>query len=404
MGKAAILMVLSFSLVLGVVLPTSYRHANDAYQNFIGYNNVSKAHNIATSAANIAADSLFWSKTYAGCSTISFDGGTFWVTVKDTTSSAGMPRKKIYAYGKYSDSTQIVQILLQQGSFAQFAYYSQLEGSINWATGDTVFGRFHTQSTMNISGYPVFWGKVTAKGGTNPKKSTAIFKSDYQSGVDISMPANLDSVTYYANNGGKSYSNDTLWLKLADDSIRYRRTQSGKDTTASIKTFTPNGVLQMTGGDIHVQGRLNGRLTILATKSTKGGKIYIDSSVVFKYNPRTSDTVTSMLGLVAQDSLIVVDNTANQNGCEIDAAIFSLNAGLGAQNYDRSSGTPNVLRGRLTLYGGMTQYQRVAVGTLSGSTIVTGFRKNYTYDNRLMVDFPPHFPLTGSFQIISWLE
>ena len=50
-----------------------------------------------------------------------------------------------------------------------------------------------------------------------------------------------------------------------------------------------------------------------------------------------------MLGLVAEDSVIVADNAANQADCTIQGNIFARTGSLTAQNYDNG-----VLRGRLT--------------------------------------------------------
>jgi hypothetical protein len=56
------------------------------------------------------------------------------------------------------------------------------------------------------------------------------------------------------------------------------------------------------------------------------------------------------------------------------------------------------------MLGGIQQYQRGPVGTFSGSSIVSGFRKNYRYDERLMIDSPPLYPTTGSYEVLSWYE
>ena len=403
MGKAAIILVLGFSMVLTIILPAAYRKANFAYDNYTDYYMVSQAHNIAASAANIAADSIFWNKNWrTGFSNISFAGGTYSAVVESIAAN----RIRITATGKFQDSTKKVVILLQPGTFAQFAYYSQSEGSgIYWANGDTVYGRMHTQATMLISGSPVFWGKVTSLGGTNPTKSTAKFYGGYQKGVNIPMPVDL-SATVAAGTGGKVYSAGDLWITFKGDSVLWKTSATGAVTRTTLSSYAPNGAIIVSNGNVHVQGTMSGRATVCASSSTSGkGNVYIDDDVLYTHDPRVT-TSNDMLGLIAYNSVIVSDNTANGTNCEIDAALFCLKGGLTAENYNRNSPTtPPVIRGRLTLYGGVTQYQRGPVGTLDGSgNIVTGFRKNYTYDNRLQVDYPPFYPMTGSYQIISWLE
>lgn len=102
--------------------------------------------------------------------------------------------------------------------------------------------------------------------------------------------------------------------------------------------------------------------------------------------------------MCADDSLVITRNTNNNSGIDIQAALFSLNKGLGAEQYD--TGSP---RGMIHLLGGISQNQRAAVGTLDGDgNVVTGYSKSYRYDTRLMVQSPPYYPSTGSYEILSW--
>ena len=111
-----------------------------------------------------------------------------------------------------------------------------------------------------------------------------------------------------------------------------------------------------------------------------------------------------MLGLCADSAIIISDNannnTADNHGVDIQAALFSLNAGLGAENYN--SGGP---RGMIRLIGGISQKERAPVGNLnSDGSIKNGYSKSYKYDERLMVQSPPYYPTTGSYEILSWYE
>jgi hypothetical protein len=129
------------------------------------------------------------------------------------------------------------------------------------------------------------------------------------------------------------------------------------------------------------------------------GKVYFDSSVVYANDP-LSGTSNDILGICADDSLVITNNTDNSNSIDIQAALFSLKKGLGAEQYN--SGSP---RGMIRLLGGISQYQRAAVGTLNGSgNVVTGYSKSYKYDTRLMNQSPPYYPTTGSYEILSWYE
>ncbi|MGB9591948.1 MAG: hypothetical protein ACPL1K_05470, partial [Candidatus Kryptoniota bacterium] len=59
-GKGSLLVILGFSLIFGIASRYWNRMSNAAIDNFVQYYNWTNAHNIAVSAANIAADSVFW--------------------------------------------------------------------------------------------------------------------------------------------------------------------------------------------------------------------------------------------------------------------------------------------------------------------------------------------------------
>ncbi len=148
-------------------------------------------------------------------------------------------------------------------------------------------------------------------------------------------------------------------------------------------------------GDLYVSGTMSGALTI-ATDNY----IYVTGDL--KYNDKNSD----ILGLVGQNAVWVYNpiictqyntppdcrtyaygiSTSNR---EIDAAILSVAHTFAAQNYN--AGTSNLgSRGTLTVDGAIAQEYRGTVAT-GGSTIVTGYAKNYTYDARFAYTAPPKF-------------
>ena len=399
MGKASLLIVLGFSLVFGIVAPSLNRTANRATENFLHYLKITQAQDIATSAANIASNQVFLDPTWrTGYHNVPFSGGTFNVTAQNY----GTNQVKIVATGEYQSYQQSVTVILQPSSFAKFAYYSKVEGGINWISGDTIWGPMHTQAkkTIPLPNSPVFYGKVTTRLGTNPKKSNAKFYGGYQAGVNLDLPANIDGTVNAAKSNGRVFPTGNLWLTFNNDMVTWKTSATGTETTEPISTFAPNGVILAEKGNIRIKGTISGKVTICATGSSGlgFGNIYVDDDIVYASDPRNGPS-NDMLGLVTQNNVIVTDNTANRSDCRIDATIFCLTGGLTAENYNTRP-----VSGTLYLLGGMTQYQRGPVGTFSGTTLNHGFHKNYKYDNRLLVSFPPAFPLTGSYEIVSWLE
>ncbi|MGA7837213.1 MAG: hypothetical protein WB996_04555, partial [Ignavibacteriaceae bacterium] len=92
-------------------------------------------------------------------------------------------------------------------------------------------------------------------------------------------------------------------------------------------------------------------------------------------------------------------NAPNRNNVIIQASVFAQTGGFGAEDYD--SGNE---RGYIYLLGGVTQHIRRPVGTFGGRFGSTGYLKSYTYDQRFSYSFPPYFPDTGAFKIVSWYE
>lgn len=83
---------------------------------------------------------------------------------------------------------------------------------------------------------------------------------------------------------------------------------------------------------------------------------------------------------------------------EHDAAILALNHSFGYEDYTRG------LKGTLTIKGSIAQRYRGPVGTFSGGTRVSGYAKNYWYDERMLYQEPPHFiePLNAGFEVLDW--
>lgn len=388
-------------IIIVMVAPNLNHSASFAYKNYLSYYSAETVHDLAESAASMAANALFEDPTWrAGFATKSLWGGTYNTTVKKY--AADTTKIMITAIATFQSAVETVQVLLQPSSFSKFAYYSQIEGNISWISGDTVWGPFHTEDYMQISGSPVFYGKVTTKKGTSPTKSSAKFYGGYQSGVSVPLPTGFSQVSTAATANGKVISSGDLYIQFVKDSIYWKTSSSGSYTHASLSTYAPNGVIYVASGNIHVLGTLKGQVTICAngsSGSTTKGNVYLDDNVQYNTDPRTTPTSTDMLGIVAENDIIVTDNTVNRADITIQASMFSMTGGFTAEDYDTRP-----VSGTIYEYGGICQYQRGAVGQFSGSKITSGFYKNYTYDNRLLVSFPPAFPSTGLFEVLSWKE
>lgn len=426
-GKAAILMVLGFSLIFLVAGSNFNRVASKSVDNMTDYYVQTVLYNITSSAANIAANKIFLNPAWTtGFNNISFANGTMSASVQIIDAFQNI--RKITATGTFEGVSKTIEVILQPSKFSKFAYYSAYEPSnIWWTTADTVWGPLHVQGRLQIQGDPVFQGKVTTELGLTlndpghwetqrvrvgrrwvnqqvwvPGSDNPEFNGGYESGVSLPLPSNgVTNLEAAATSQGYRFTNhDTVYIKFESDNIKYKFSRNSDYTSAPAATFSPNGVIFASNAVLRVQGTVKGQFTLgVSGSTTSKGKVFIDDDIVYHTNPKTNPSSTDLLGIVAQNDVMITDNTPNRSNVNIYASIYSQAGGFGAQNYDSR---PN--SGAIHLYGGISQSVRRAVGTFNDNGIVSGFSKRYKYDERLMIASPPAFPGTGSFQIVSWYE
>jgi hypothetical protein len=405
-GRAILLLVVGFSVIFLVWGQNFGIISTNSVTNYTAYYSNNVAHNIAVSGANLAVNQIFLSPTWnSGYSNVSMSGGTMNATVVLTNPVTNA--LNVTVTGTYNGVTSTVIVNLQLSYFSKFTYCSNNEEGVYWATGDTVNGPFHTQDYLNVNGHPVFnpgSNYVGTYKGINDANgsSSPIINGALRIGDNLTIPSTgIATLEANATSGGYTFTgHDTVYLTLAGDSVRYKYAYKSSWTTKLTSAFAPNGTIVADNAILRLQGTLTGQLTVGASGSSNG-TVYLDDDVVYTTDPRTNSSSTDLLGIVAQNNVYVTNSTNTQN-IHIDAAIYAQSGGFGAQNYDTRSPSG---AGYIYLLGGITQNGRLAVGTLnSNGTIKTGFSKSYTYDNRLLVDVPPNFPNTGSYEVISWFE
>lgn len=434
-GKAALFLVIGFSLLFIVMGRNISNLAVRAVDNSMAYFNTSSAHSIALAGANIAASKVFFDNSWtAGYNNISFGEGFYNVTIEEIDPERDII--KITSVGTFGDDSHIVEIKLQPSSFSRFSYFSNNEvingNTIWWTDKDTVWGPFHTNDRISIDGDPVFNGKTSSflgiyeKSGSNPE-----FNLKYDQATEL-MPIpedGVDLVGEAALEDGLHFSGqDTVYLEFKEDSLTYKFGANLADSTVYLPSAANNGTIFANEATVRLKGTVDGKYTIGASESDPiivesgywrwnrrrrryvwidtssevkiGGQVFLDDDLVYKDSPLVDDKVSDdVLGIVAENEIYITDNAANKNDINIHAAMYSQTKGFGAENYSSRGKSGNI-----NLLGGITQESRMAVGTFSGSTIVSGFSKRYRYDERFMVMSPPYFPGTGNFEVVSWFE
>jgi hypothetical protein len=162
-------------------------------------------------------------------------------------------------------------------------------------------------------------------------------------------------------------------------------------------------------GDVFVSGTLRGQLTIAAEH---------DIQVVNHLRYQNGLNGTDLLGLIANNYVKIFhpvdddgDNLNRKSGSpgggstfqnpDVYAAMLSLQHSFIVPRYQ--DGNP---LGELNVRGAIAQRYRGPVGTFSGSTINSGYEKDYVYDTRLRYLSPPHFldPVQAAWQVVTWSE
>lgn len=300
-------------------------------------------------------------------------------------------------------------------SFSIFCYFTNEEktagGYTIWFTDrDALDGRVHTDGYFSIYSNPRFSEKVTSSNEDDPYYDeetrtydggiidpSKFYHPYYSYSSDRPMP--LDDSEDFSFAGGEPViplPEDTSEIKDAADyeytgETSFKFLPSGKievTNSGEVEEISSSGVtIHVDGNTIIKGGKIHGRVTIGST-----GTVKIQDSCVYK------DEDKDVLGIVSEGDIVVDTNPYVAQDIEIDAMLMTLTGSFRVGQYDR--GVP---RGTLTILGGLIQKVRGPVGTFNpySGQMVTGYSKNYVYDEKLINLPPMNFPTTGRIKLIS---
>jgi hypothetical protein len=415
-GRAAMILVVSLSFILGYIGLNLNRYATDAVGNMASYYDASASHNLAVAGANVGLSKFYEDTTWYGTTSQTFNTpslkGSFSAMMVDLGGNRAMLRSvSTYTTWYSQDLHDTVEVYFdknRRNSFAMFAWMTDFEGNVFWTTGDTVWGRVHSNGNMHVNGAPVFMEKATTAKQFDPKpgvgQNKSIFKNGYETGVaSIAFPTDLSDIVAASTSGGKAYAGD-IWVTLCpgtgasgDGYALVRATAAGPIVdTVFLNKAGFNGVI-LSAGRVNVQGTVDGKLTIASLAD-----VYVQNDIVYEKDPRAGAS-DDLLGLVAEQDVVIANNAANNADCSVQAAIFSRNASFTAEDYSSRG-----LSGNLKVLGSIVQKTRGEVGQLAGSNLASGFYKRYRYDTRLEDPAyrPPYFPgyYVKTYAITNWWE
>ena len=330
----------------------------------------------------------------------------------------GVRRYKVISTGSTGSMTETMTNYLQTDNYARYIWFTDQEeyqGTTVWFwTQDYLNGPTQTNGHFNIYGNPVFAGEVrsaddyiTYYNNGHAINSSAISNAPYDIpnfqqgmtfGVDqFNMPTQALNLRAASSSGGLRLLGDTTIVLNSNGTMTV--TNSDKHWTNHNMALPANGALFVdskngTGGNLTLSGTLKGSLTVGAKLN-----VNIPSDITYSNDPRLHPASTDVLGIIAEGNVVI--SSSASNNLEVDASIMALNTSFMLQNWDQ--GSP---KGTLTVYGGIIQDQRGPVGTFNGSTgqKLTGYSKNYSYDQRLLDTPPPFFPTTGDYVTLAWQD
>lgn len=457
-GKAALLMVLGFSLIFLVLGQNFLSITTRAVDNQMNYYNSTQAYNIAVSGANMAANQIFIDKTWsAGYSNLSIGAGTVNVMVSNNVSGTtgktiichkpGPTQKTldvanaavaghlghgdytgactgdptynpniatIVSEGTYAGVTKTIIVDLQPSNFAKFGnYYASMVTAIP-ATGDVFDGPFHVEGNLQVYGSPVFNGKATASGSLQQvgPSGAPVFNGGFQSGVSVPMQFDTAGMRTNADKifKGPGTKGIDVQITFNNTQMTYATRQQGSsswssNTTVNISTIAPNGKIYIDGGNLYVSGTLDASLTISATTNGHSGygNIYQTNNIQYTSNPTLNPSSNDMLGLIAEQNIRIQSNGSTTNRDIVtQASMFSMNGNIGPDD--------NLATGQSTLHdwkilGGLIAHDvRVTANYDYSGNPINGLRFRHTYDTRFLTSVPPGFPNTASFEVVGWYE
>lgn len=362
---------------------------------------------------------------------------------------------QIRSTGKVGNVRRSVVATLRRSGFLDYLYFTDYEtqdpqvtgssqacnvyrrdgrssscSTIVFASDDAVNGPFHTNDDIVVCGTPDFGRTVADQievqaptngwasgcgGGASPN-----FKGTYKEDAkhldmpasntalkDVALPTYLFTGTTQItlNNGTMDVTNASLNggattnLPWPSNGVVY--VQNGASCTtpySAPQTYTEPASC----GNVYVKGTYQKSLTIGAQRD-----IIVTNSITKNGN--------YLLGLVANTFVRIYHPVNTSSGCSnassgpfgsapgsvtIDAAMLSVGHSFIVDNYN--CGSP---LGTLTVNGAIAQTYRGPVGT-GGSSISTGYVKNYNYDDRFKVANPPYFldPVQSSWRTVRYTE
>jgi type II secretory pathway pseudopilin PulG len=300
---------------------------------------------------------------------------------------------------------------------------------IQFADTDDVFGPFHTNDNVLICGHPRFGRTVRDRINVNGPTGQGFVSNCAGSSPDIQgtlnqpagtlgMPPSNAGIKQVAltMQGGTHIFKGFTTIQLQGSTMLVRSPRTYGNNNFHTEPWPSKGVVYVENdpaqpcaqvydrsndyssqlqqcGDVWISGNYSGNLTVAAQNDI----------VVNGHLDRNQDSL--LLGLIANNFVRVyhpVSDDCDSNAAgyiqnlRVQAAILALNHSFIVDNWACGTAT-----GDLIVDGAIAQKFRGPVGTGNGTSLSTGYRKDYEYNDRLRYREPPYFldPVKASWRI-----
>jgi hypothetical protein len=269
-----------------------------------------------------------------------------------------------------------------------------------WFTShDRAYGPVHTNGRWHIAGSPQFHGPTSSvattvdyQNGGPPRDNPQFHQGVTLGAPPVTLPRDTSHLRLAAASASGAWfiGNTTIVLKSDGTMVV---TNAALGWTNRVRPPPPNGALFVNGGHATVSGTLKGQLTIGSSEH-----IIVVDHVDYATNPLTRGG-SDLLGLVAEKDVVI--SASAPSGLRVSASLIAPN---GSFTLERWWIPPP--KGELHILGGILQDVRGAVGTFDPrqNRLVSGYAKDYKYDERLQRMSPPFFPGSAQYEEVLWQE
>jgi hypothetical protein len=193
-----------------------------------------------------------------------------------------------------------------------------------------------------------------------------------------------------------------------------RDNQSTDSATISYDGGTPMTLNSSLNGVVHVEGKVKAlkgsnsstadinkdhQVTISAT-----GNVFVADHITYEEDPASFPGTDNILGIFSSGGNVMLAKTAPAN-LNLHATVMAASPdhGVGAEDITTSAGSYDYNygnKGNWNLLGGLIEDKNQTTGVFYSDGTMTGYRWNFTYDDRFTEGVaPPYFPYVSKFVV-----